>query len=165
MYQKYILSTPWNEANFKVGCIDHTFLRGQHNASTRPKHTTNSATVVATISTIVRCDRSIVGSFDSTTSSTSSLLGCSQWVVVVIRIETGTETGKHDSMPRFSKRVLFLRHLNGLLNHRLKHRLCCLSADDDDDSVEEAKDAALASIIKHCEMAPTLQLTTSSEFW
>ena len=54
-------------------------------------------------------------------------------------------------MPRFSKRVLFLRHLNGLLNHRLKHRLYRSSADDDDDSIEEAKDAALASIIKHCE--------------
>jgi len=47
--------------------------------------------------------------------------------------------------------VLFLRHLNGLLNHRLKHRLYRSSADDDDDSIEEAKDAALASIIKHCE--------------
>jgi len=88
---------------------------------------------------------------DSTTSSTSSLLGCSQWAVVVIRIENGTETGKCDSMPRFSKRVLFLRHLNGLLNHRLKHRLYRSTQDDDGDSVEEAKDAALASIIKHCE--------------
>jgi len=54
-------------------------------------------------------------------------------------------------MPRFSKRVLFLRHLNGLLNHRLKHRLCRSTQDDDGDSVEEAKDAALASMIKHCE--------------
>jgi len=54
-------------------------------------------------------------------------------------------------MPQFSKRMLFLRHLNGLLNHRLKHRLCRSTADDDDDSIEEAKDVALASIIKHCE--------------
>ena len=53
-------------------------------------------------------------------------------------------------MPRFLKQVLFLRHLNGLLNHRLKHRLCRSSADNDDDSIEEAKDVALASIIKHC---------------
>jgi len=59
--------------------------------------------------------------------------------------------GKHDSMPRFSKRVLFLRHLNGLLNQCLKHRLHRSSADDDDDSIEEAKDVALASMIKHCE--------------
>jgi len=46
---------------------------------------------------------------------------------------------------------MFLRHLNGLMNHRLKHRLYRSSADEDDDSIEEAKDAALASIIKHCE--------------
>jgi len=57
--------------------------------------------------------------------------------------------GKCDSMPRFSKRVLFLRHLDGLLNHRLKHRLYRSSVDDDD-SAEEAKDAALASTIKRC---------------
>ena len=54
-------------------------------------------------------------------------------------------------MPRFSKRVMFLRHLNGLLNHRLKGRLRRTCEDDDDDSVENAKDAALASMIKHCE--------------
>ena len=53
-------------------------------------------------------------------------------------------------MPRFSKRVRFLRHLNGLLNYRLKHRLY-RSSHDDDDSVEDAKDEALVSIIKHCE--------------
>jgi len=47
--------------------------------------------------------------------------------------------------------MLFLRHLNSLLNHRLKHRLCRWTADDDDDSTEEAKDTALASVIKHCE--------------
>jgi len=33
----------------------------------------------------------------------------------------------------------------------LKHKLCCSSADNDDKSIEDAKDAALASIIKHCE--------------
>ena len=59
--------------------------------------------------------------------------------------------GKRDSMPQFSKRVLFPRHLNGLLNHRLKHGLHRSTQDDDGDSVEEAKDAVLASTIKHCE--------------
>jgi len=97
-----------------------------------------------------RCDQ-IDRWFHSAASSAASQLVCSQRVVAVIRIENGAETGKCDGMPWFSKRVLFPRHLNGLLNHRLKHRLCRSSADDDDDSIEEAKDAALASIIKHCE--------------
>ena len=72
-------------------------------------------------------------------------------MLVVIHIKNGTKRGKCNSMPWFSKRVMFLRHLNGLLNHRLKHRLHRSTQDDDGDSVEEAKDAAFASMIKHCE--------------
>ena len=47
--------------------------------------------------------------------------------------------------------MLFLRHLNGLLNCRLKHRLHRLTQDDDGNSVKEAKDVALVSTIKRCE--------------
>jgi hypothetical protein len=53
-------------------------------------------------------------------------------------------------MPRFSKRVRYLRLLHGLKNNRLSDRARRL-LEDDDDSVEDAVDEALTSLIKTCE--------------
>jgi len=151
---KVTLNTPAstkNQAISKVGCIDHAFLRGQHKTSKwqllpwhNQWHTFDTAVAIGLL--LVHSTLLLAGSIGSS-------LGCLQRVVVVvavIRIENCAGTGKCDTMPRFSKRVLFLRHLNGLLIHNLKNRLCRSSADDDDDSIEEAKDAALASTIKRC---------------
>ena len=54
-------------------------------------------------------------------------------------------------MPRFSKRVRYIRRLRELMSRRLNYRAFRMAIDDDEDSIEDAKDEALQSMIKHCE--------------
>ena len=94
--------------------------------------------------------RSIVCSINHLTAGSAvSMLVCSQWVVAVVCIETRRE---RCSMPRFSKRVRFIRHLRDMMSRRVKGRVCRSTEDDgDDESMEDAKDKALTSLITHCE--------------
>jgi len=58
---------------------------------------------------------------------------------------------KRHSMPRFSKRVQFIRHLHGPMSQRVKERVFrSIENESDDDSMEDAKDEALTSLIPHC---------------